>query len=353
MWPDTRLCDLLGIEHPIIQAPMAGTTTPEMVSAVSNAGGLGSHGCAALSPDQLDRDIRALAQSTNRAFNLNFFCYEPPVVSEEDHAAFLNAMAPQYAAAGVAPPSDMPRPTLHPFGDEHLTVLLAHPPAIVSFHFGLPDQEAVEALKQNGSKILCSATTVAEARWLADRGVDAIIAQGWEAGGHRGVFQDVANDAQVGLFALLPQIADAVDVPVIAAGGIADGRGIAAAFTLGAAGVQIGTAFIRSDEAYRKPHHHEAITAGTDESTRITLAGSGRPARGHRTPWTDRMRDVKTAPFPLMYHYTAPLKEADGEAYQFSLYGQSAALAPSGTAAERLQHFVDDAQKAFAQGQMG
>ncbi len=323
---------------------MAGTTTPEMVAAVSNAGGLGSHGCAALSADELDQDIKALAQSTNRAFNLNFFCHEPPQLSETDHASILDAMAPKYQAAGVAPPTEMPKPTLHPFDSAHLDILLAHPPAVASFHFGLPGQDAVAALKAKGSKILSSATTVAEAHWLANRGVDAIIAQGWEAGGHRGVFLDLDHDAQIGLFALLPQIVDAVDVPVIAAGGIADGRGIAAAFALGAAGVQIGTGFITSDEAYRKPYHHEAIADGTDDSTRITYAGSGRPARGHRTPWTDDMERVNTAPFPLMYHYTAPLKEADGPAHQFSLYGQSAALAPSGTAAQRFSGLVAQAQ---------
>ena len=284
MWPDTRLCDLLGIDHPIIQAPMAGTTTPAMVAAVSNAGGLGSHGCAALSPDQLADDMTALARATNRAVNLNFFCHEPPNQTEEGHAALLEALAPHYEAAGVDPPTDRPEPTLHPFGAAHLERLLAHPPAVVSFHFGLPEEAAVAALKDKGCRILCSATTVAEARWLAQRGVDAIIAQGWEAGGHRGVFLDVAHDAQVGLFSLLPQVVDAVSVPVIAAGGIADGRGIAAAFALGAAGVQLGTAFIASDEAHAKPFHREALAEGADDSTRGDAGriGPGGAGASHR-----------------------------------------------------------------------
>jgi len=348
MWPDNRLCELLGIDHPIIQAPMAGTTTPAMVAAVSNAGGLGSHGCAALTPDDLAGDIAALSRATNRAVNLNFFCHAPPVVTEAEHAALLSALAPHYAAAGVAPPTNMPQPALHPFNKGHLEHLLNRPPAVVSFHFGLPDADAVTALKEKGCKILSSATTVAEARWLEARGVDAIIAQGWEAGGHRGVFLDVAHDAQVGLFALVPQIVDAVQVPVIAAGGIADGRGIAAAFALGAAGVQIGTAFITADEANRKPHHHEALASGADDSTCITLAGSGRPARAHRTPWLYAMADVETAPFPLMYHYTAPLTRADAERHQFSLYGQAARLAPSGDAAQRLEHLVAEAREVMA-----
>jgi len=347
MWPDTRICELLEIEHPIIQAPMAGTTTPAMVAAVSNAGGLGSHGCAALSPEQLVQDIEALTRATNRAVNLNFFCHEQPELGEEDHAALLSAMAPQYEAAGVAPPTEMPEPTLHPFGAVHLEQLLARPPAVVSFHFGLPGSEAVNALKDRGCKILCSATTVAEALWLEARGMDAIIAQGWEAGGHRGVFLDVEHDAQVGLFSLLPQVVDAVGLPVIAAGGIADGRGIAAAFALGASGVQIGTGFISSDQANRKPDHHEAIASGSDDSTRITRAGSGRVARAHRTDWLDRMTHVRAAPFPLMYHYTAPLMAADAEAHQFSLYGQSSRLAPAGDAGERLHRLVAAAKAAF------
>lgn len=347
MWPDTRLCKLLGVDHPIIQAPMAGTTTPAMVAAVSNAGGLGSHGCASLSPDQLAEDIDALASATNRAVNLNFFCHAPQDISEQHHAELLEAMQPYYAAAGASPPKGPPRAPLFPFGPAQLDCLLARPPAVVSFHFGLPEPEAVAALKDKGCKILCSATTVAEAQWLGTRGVDAIIAQGWESGGHRGVFLELEHDAQVGLFSLLPQVVDAVDVPVIAAGGIADGRGIAAAFALGASGVQIGTAFITADEANRKPHHHEAVDTGTDESTRVTRAGSGRPARAHRTAWIDAMAQVDAAPFPLMYHYSRPLLEADGPAHQFSLYGQSAALAPSGDAGARLTALVASAKAAM------
>jgi len=350
MWPDKRLCDLLGIEHPIIQAPMAGTTTPAMVAAVSNAGGLGSHGCAALSPEGLAEDLGALAKATNRAVNLNFFCHAPPEMTGAQHAALLAAMAPQYEAAGVDPPEEMPQAGLHPFGAAHLERLLARPPAVVSFHFGLPEGEAVAALKEVGCRILCSATTVVEARWLEERGVDAIIAQGWEAGGHRGVFLDVTHDAQVGLMALVPQVADAVSVPVIAAGGIADGRGIAAALTLGASGVQIGTGFITVPEANRKPCHHEALSESADDSSRVTRAGSGRVARAHRTAWTDLMATVEPAPFPLMYHYTAPLQRAEPAAHQFSLYGQSAALAPAGEARARLERLVEEARTALRKG---
>jgi len=348
MWPDTRLCDLLDIEHPIIQAPMAGTTTPELAAAVSNAGGLGSHGCATMEAETLAADLETLAGATNRPVNLNFFCHAPPEMEAVRHDALLAALAPHYEAAGATAPEGWLAPPFEPFGADQLEVLLDRPPAVVSFHFGLPDPDAAAALKAKGCRILASATTVAEARWLAERGVDAIIAQGWEAGGHRGVFLDPEHDAQTGLFALLPQVADAVDLPVVAAGGIADGRGIAAAFALGAAGVQIGTAFITAEEATPKAYHGEAARTGRDDSTLVTRAGSGRAARGHRTTWLDAMAMVEPAPFPLMYHYTAPLRAADAEAYQFSLYGQAAALAPRGGAAARLESLVRQTRDTFA-----
>lgn len=348
MWPDRRICDLLDIEHPILLAPMAGTTGPEIVAAVSNAGGLGSHGCATLPTEALERDMSAIAGLTNRPFNLNFFCHAEPQMTHDHHEALLAALAPHYQAAGVSPPTDMPAPNFQPFGTGHLDVLLRHPPAVVSFHFGLPEADAVQDLKEAGCTILSSATTVEEALWLAARGVDAIIAQGWEAGGHRGVFLDTENDAQVGLFALLPQVVDAVDLPVIAAGGIADARGIAAAFALGAAGVQIGTAFITAPDARRKKHHPETVAEGDDSSTRISRAVSGRPARAHRTAWLDAVATVDAAPFPLMYHYTAPLQQADSARHQFSLYGQSAKLAPAGDAAQRLEQLVHQSLQKFA-----
>ncbi|MEB8386404.1 nitronate monooxygenase [Rhodobacteraceae bacterium KMM 6894] len=345
MWPDKRLCDLLQIEHPIVLAPMAGTTTPALAAAVSNAGALGSHGCATLPKGTLGDNIRQISALTNRGVNLNFFCHTPPQITPDHHAALLQALAPYYAAAGVAPPTAMPQAPYDPFDKDDLAVLLDHPPAVVSFHFGLPEGGAVAALQAAGTRVLSSATTVAEARWLAARGVDAVIAQGWEAGGHRGAFLDVENDAQVGSMALVPQIVDAVDVPVIAAGGIADGRAIAAAFALGASGVQIGTAFLTSDESARKPHHFESANAGTDDTTAISRAVSGRPARGHRTPWLAAMQTVAPAPFPLMYHYTKPLLAADADTHHFSLYGQSAGLAPTGPAAARLLALIEDTRR--------
>ncbi len=348
MWPDDRLTRLLGIEHPIILAPMAGTTTPELAAAISNAGGLGSHGCAALPPDVLAADMAALRSRTNAPVNLNFFCHVTEKTSPERHTALRAELAGDYADAGVTPVSDLPdEPSFTPFGAGHLEVLLAHPPAVVSFHFGLPGEADMAGLKKAGCTILCTATTVAEAQWLETRGVDAIIAQGWEAGGHRGVFIDVARDAQIGLFALLPQIADAVSVPVIAAGGIADGRGIAAALTLGASGVQMGTAFVTCNEAARHEVHVASVRAGRDDSTLVTTAGSGRPARGHRTEWLTRMAGVTAAPFPEMYHYFSLLQLADPKRFQFSLYGQAARMAPTGSARDRFDMLVRDAQAAL------
>ncbi|MEO0370529.1 MAG: nitronate monooxygenase, partial [Pseudomonadota bacterium] len=325
---------------PILLAPMAGTTTANMVAAVSNAGGMGSHGCATMPLETLQSEIAAIGRLTNRPVNLNFFCHDAPEMTHAHHTELLDALAPHYAAAGVEAPQTMPNAEFQPFGAEHLELLLQHPPAVVSFHFGLPAPEAVAPLKEAGCKILSSATTVEEAQWLESRGVDAIIAQGWEAGGHRGVFLDVDNDAQVGLFALLPQMVDAVSVPVIAAGGIADGRGIAAALTLGAAGVQIGTAFITCAETKSGAPHQEAVGAASDSSTRISRSVSGRPARTHRTDWIDAMAKVDAAPFPLMYHYARPLQRADGPKHRFALYGQSAGLAPQGDAAARLEDLI-------------
>ncbi|MEY8840092.1 NAD(P)H-dependent flavin oxidoreductase, partial [Cribrihabitans sp. XS_ASV171] len=180
MWPDERLTRLLGIEHPIIQAPMAGTTTPALVAAIANAGGLGSHGCAALSPETLERDMAEMRAATNGAVNLNFFCHEKPQMSAPAHEALLEELAPDYEQAGAQVPQGMPEiASPRSFGSVELALLLAHPPAVASFHFGLPEAEAVAALKGAGCRILASATTVAEARWLEDRGVDAVIAQGW------------------------------------------------------------------------------------------------------------------------------------------------------------------------------
>jgi nitronate monooxygenase len=349
-WPDDRLTDLLGLAHPIVQAPMKGTTTPALAAAVSNAGGLGSLGCAYMPPDALSGILAEMRRRTNRAFNLNFFAHGPV---SPDAAVVENArrrLAPFYADKGLGAPPETLEPAPEAFGANHLEALLADPPAIVSFHFGLPAHRAVPRLKAAGCRILCSATTVAEARALAAAGVDAVIAQGWEAGGHRGAFAVGTDDEGCGLVALVPQICDAVSVPVIAAGGIADGRGIAAAFALGASGVQIGTAFIRCPESTASDAHRAAVAAAGDSSTRLTRAHSGRPARGHRTRYIDAMAtETGELPyFPLMYQLSAPLQATGDPDFQFSLYGQAGALARTEPAADVVARLVEEACAALA-----
>jgi nitronate monooxygenase len=350
MWPDERLADLLGLAHPIVQAPMKGTTTPALAAAVSNAGGLGSLGCAYLPPEDLSALLGEMRRRTNRPFNLNFFAHGPVA---PDPAALERArtlLAPLYAEKGLDAPPNHLDPAPEAFGPDHLAALLADPPAVVSFHFGLPGHDAVPRLKALGCRILCSATTVAEARALEAEGCDAIIAQGWEAGGHRGAFAVGADDEGCGLVALVPQVADAVSVPVIAAGGIADGRGIAAAFALGAAGVQIGTAFIRCPESAASNAHRAAVAAATDASTRLTRAHSGRPARSHRTRYIDAMAaETGDLPhFPLMYPLSQPLQATGDPDFQFSLYGQAGALARAEPAADLMARLVDEADATFA-----
>ncbi|MBI1894571.1 MAG: nitronate monooxygenase, partial [Candidatus Rokubacteria bacterium] len=235
------LQQLLGIEVPIIQAPMAGVQGSALAVAVSNAGGLGSLPCAMLSLDTMRNELAAIKAQTGRPFNVNFFCHVPPTPSAEREAVWRATLAPYYKEFGIDADTIPAGPGRAPFSSGAADVLSEFKPAVVSFHFGLPSAELLARVRAWGSKILSSATTIEEARWLEAHGVDAIIAQGLEAGGHRGIFLSEDLSTQVGTFALLPQIARAVKLPVIAAGGIADAKGVAAAMALGAAGVQIGT----------------------------------------------------------------------------------------------------------------
>ncbi len=305
MWPRTDLMELLGITHPVIQAPMAGSTTPELVAAVSNAGGLGSLGCARFGPDDLREKIAAIRGSTNQAYNLNFFVHAEPEHDAASTAAMQARLAPYYEELGIG---DVPAPTsIYPrFDEAMLAVLLEARPSVASFHFGMPDRAVVSALRDAGIRVLTSATTVGEARELEAAGADAIIAQGAEAGGHRGTLEPPFDKGLVGTFALVPQVVDAVKVPVIAAGGIADGRGIAAAFALGASGVQIGTAFLTCPESGIARLYHDALLRSGDDSSRVTRTISGRPARGLRNRYVAEMEDMEDAAlaFPLQYSLT-------------------------------------------------
>ena len=332
MWPSRRLIDLLKIEHPIIQAPMAGSATPELAAAVSDAGGLGSLGCAGMMDDELVAAVKKLRALTNRQFNLNFFANPQPAVNETVISNTRARLRRYYEELAIDLP-DMTAISGGPgFDERKLKLLLALEPPIVSFHFGLPEQPIVDALKNRGIVILSSATNVLEARELVRSGADAVIAQGWEAGGHRGSHRPPASGEGIGLIALVPQIVDAVSVPVIAAGGMADGRGIAAALALGADGVQIGTAFLSCKEAGTDERRREFIRTAVDTDTVVTNVFSGRAARTRRSRFTEDMsRSVEELPdFPLMYALSDPLGAAANTAgvddFGFHIYGQAAAL---------------------------
>ena len=297
---------------PLIQAPMASAQGVELAIAVCKAGGLGSLPAAMLTPDRLREQIATVRSATSAPFNVNFFCHAEPRPNPETEARWRNRLAPYYAEAGVDSSAVPAGPARAPFGEALCAVLEETKPAVVSFHFGLPTAALLARVKGTGALILASATTVAEARWLEKNGADAIIAQGREAGGHRGMFLSNDIDAQPGLIALLPQVRDAVRLPVVAAGGISDGRGIAAAFALGADAVQIGTAYLRTPEATTSPLHRAALANARDDATRLTNVFTGRPARGLVNRFVAEVGPMcEDAPqFPLAAGAAAPLRTA-------------------------------------------
>jgi nitronate monooxygenase len=272
--------ELFGIELPVIQAPMAGVQGSAMAIAVSQAGGLGSLPCALLSLEGMGDELRAIRAQTAKPFNANFFCHPPADPSAQREAVWRGALAPYFAELGVDPAAIAEGPARAPFTLEAAEVLSETKPPVVSFHFGLPSAELLQRVRSWGAKVISSATTVDEARWLEAHGVDAIIAQGLEAGGHRGMFRTEDLTTQLGTFALLPQIVRAVGIPVIAAGGIADAQGVAAALALGAAGVQVGTAYLLCPEATTSAVHRAALKSEAARHTALTNLFSGRPARG-------------------------------------------------------------------------
>ena len=306
----TTLQQLLGTELPLIQAPMAGIQVSAMAIAVSNAGGLGSLPAAMLSTDTLRSEIAAIRAGTDKPYNVNFFCHTPPVPSAEREATWRTALAPYYAEYGIDAASIPTGPGRNPFSAEVADLLAEFRPPVVSFHFGLPPEALLAQVHGWGAKVLASATTVDEALWLEAHGADAVIAQGLEAGGHRGHFLSHDLTKQLGTFALLPQLVKAVKLPVIAAGGIADADGVAAAMSLGAAGVQIGTAYMLTPEATTSALHRAALKSEAARHTALTNLFTGRPARGivNRV-----MRDLgpigSAAPeFPLATSAIAPLR---------------------------------------------
>ena len=274
----TRL-PFVDTELPLIQAPMAGVQGSALAIAVSNAGGLGSLPCALLGPDDMRRELTALKAQTSQPYNVNFFCHTPPSIDESREHAWSELLAPFYRELGVDVASIAPGPVRRPFDAEAAAIVEEFRPPVVSFHFGLPAADLLDRVRATGAAIVASATTVEEARWLEHRGVNAIIAQGIEAGGHRGMFLTDDVSTQVGTFALVPQIVKAVRVPVIAAGGIADAHGVAAAMALGASGVQVGTAYLLCHEATTSAVHRAALTSEAARHTALTNLFTGRAAR--------------------------------------------------------------------------
>ncbi len=306
----TSLQRLLGIDLPIIQAPMAGSQGSALAIAVSNAGGLGSLAAASLSLDSLRAELTAIVTRTSGPYNVNFFCHTPPVPDPAREAAWRAALLPYYQELGLDPAATPTSSARQPFSAAAADALEAFRPPVVSFHFGLPAPELVARVKSWGSKVLSSATTVDEALWLEARGVDAIIAQGLEAGGHRGMFLSNDLTRQLGALALLPRVVMAVRIPVIAAGGIASAQGVAAASMLGAAGAQIGTAYLLCPEASTSAVHRAALKGDGSDHTAVTNVFTGRPARGIINRIMRELGPISPiAPaFPLSAGAVAPLR---------------------------------------------
>lgn len=279
-WPDRRILDLLGIQLPILQAPMAGATGSAMAIAVGNAGGLGALPCAMLTAEQVHSEVQAFRAGCHGPLNLNFFCHQPPIPDPERDARWKQALKPYYDEVGADFEAPTPVSNRAPFDEQSCQWVEQLRPEVVSFHFGLPQADLLQRVKATGAKVLSSATTVEEALWLEANGCDAIIAMGYEAGGHRGMFLSDDITSQIGTFALVPQVVDAVCIPVIAAGGIGDHRGLVASLALGASAVQVGTAYLFCPEAKVSAAHRQALDHAPASDTALTNLFTGRPARG-------------------------------------------------------------------------
>ncbi|MCT8997995.1 NAD(P)H-dependent flavin oxidoreductase [Chelativorans intermedius] len=349
MWHDRRILDLFGIDEPILLAPMAGSGGAQLAIAVSRAGGLGALPCALLSHAQIRAELGIIRQHTDRPINLNFFCHRQPLPDAAAQVRWHRRLAPYYAEFGLDPAAAPAGPGRNPFDEGACEIVEEYRPEVVSFHFGLPEEALLARVRATGARIVASATTVAEARWLEEKGCDAIVAQGAEAGGHRGIFLEDDIATQPGTMALVPQVVDAVSIPVIAAGGIADGRGIAAAFMLGAAGVQLGTAYLQCPEALTSPVHRAALAAARDDRTVLTNVFTGRPARGLANRVVREIGPISPdAPaFPLATAALMPLRRAAEEAgsgdFSPLWAGQAAALAKPMPAGELTSRLARDA----------
>jgi nitronate monooxygenase len=352
MWSHTALGERLGLRYPIVQAPMASISTAPLAAAVSQSGGLGFLGAATMSPDEVTAQVREIRQRTERPFGINFFVHAEP---HRDPAATTRMRERLDGYRRELGLGELPEPmTTPPFDAAMLEVVLGLRPPVVSFHFGLPDAEARAELRAAGILIFASATTVAEARLLEEGGVDAVIAQGFEAGGHRGTFASAFADGQTGTLALVPQVVDAVSVPVIAAGGIADGRGIAAARLLGAQAVQVGTAFLGCPEAKLDPLYRRTLFEPRAARTRVTRLFSGRPARAIFTRYVAEMEadEAGALEFPLQRTFTMALGMTGagrGDPEFLAMWaGQAAPLLRALPAAELVAALAAETEAALA-----
>ena len=342
----------LGLTAPIIQAPMAGVATPQMAAAVSTAGGLGSLGIGASTVEKARDLIRQTRMLTNRPFNANVFCHRPATRNAEKETAWLNLVKPEFERFAASPPKELAE-VYRSFldGGAMFDMLLEERPAVVSFHFGLPTPSQIKTFKDRNILMLATATNLHEARQAAAIGMDAVVAQGWEAGGHRGCFDENAEDDQLGTFALTRILAQELDIPVIAAGGIMDGVGIRAALNLGAVAAQLGTAFIATDESAAPIAHREALAGESAQHTCMTRVISGRPARclaNRFTKWGKHIPDASVPDYPVTYDAGKALNAAashHGDAgYGAHWAGQGAPLSRAMSATQLMHDLISEIQ---------
>ncbi|HEY1798858.1 MAG TPA: nitronate monooxygenase [Stellaceae bacterium] len=343
MWPSNTLTERLNLKFPIFQAPMGSASTPALAAAVTNAGGLGGLGMWNRTAEQAGRRIAGFRQQSGGTLNVNYPLWPDPAATPEATEAMRQHLQAQYDQRGLGA---VPQPggQVSDVGRDHIALLLETKPEVVSFHFGMPEPGVMTAIKAAGIFVMSSATTVAEARALEAQGCDAIIAQGTEAGGHRATFTDVGIGSQPGLFALLPQIVDAVSVPVIAAGGIADGRTAAAAIMLGATAVQLGTAFLRCEEAEVRDAHRAALAEAGDDCTVVSDVISGRACRYIRNAIIDDLTasGLLPLPVPAQQTLTQPLAKAGDRDWTALTCGQSAALTKEMSAAALVEYIAEE-----------
>ena len=346
MWSRNAFSERLDLEWPILSAPMGDFTTPELASAVSNAGALGGLGMFGFPAEDAERRIADFRQLSGGSLNVNYLLWEEPTIHENSGLAVRCHLQSLYDAHGLSA-VPLPRPPAGEVSSDHPEMLGRAKPEVLSFHFGLSDDATIVTIKSHGIYLMCSATTVAEARILEARGVDAVIAQGAEAGGHRGTFTGVDIGQQPGGLALIPQVVDVVTIPVIAAGGIADGRGIAAAFMLDASGVQLGTAFLGSEETKIQPVHRDALSHADDASTVVTSTMSGKPARMIRTHLIDELSALSEdgLPFPAQNGLTKALSETGDPELPALFSGQAAGLTRAMPAGELVATSAEETSR--------